>query len=121
MSANLLVDPDKLQATLPQIKKVLTGFSYVEGKRYSQFLPGDKVAKYGLTALVVGGAVGLAAKAGFLAKIAASMGKLWKALVLGLIALGGGLKKVLFGNKTKAAAPPAPSPEPPQPPSETAG
>jgi len=128
MSANLLVDPDKLQATLPQIKKVLAGFSYVEGKRYSQYLPGDKVAKYGLAALVVGGAVGLAAKAGFLAKIAASLGKLWKALIVGLIALAGGLKKRLFGNKAKApapaAAPETPSPqehEQEQPPSGTAG
>ena len=121
MSANLLVDPDKLQSTLPEIKKVLTGFHYVEGKRYSQYLPGDKVAKYGLAALVVGGAVGLAAKAGVLAKIAASLGKLWKALVLGLIALAGGLRKILFGNKTKAPPPPAASPEPQTPPPDTAG
>jgi len=120
MSANLLVDPDKLQTTLPQIKKVLAGFTYVEGKRYSQYLPGDKVAKYGLAALVVGGAVGLAAKAGFLAKIAASLGKLWKAVVLGLIALAGGLKKLLFGNKGKAAPPPS-SPPQQEPPSDTAG
>jgi len=104
MSANLLVDPDKLQSTLPEIKKVLAGFHYVEGKRYSQYLPGDKVAKYGLAALVVGGAAGLAAKAGFLAKIAVGLGKIWKALVLIVIGLAGGLRKVLFGKKINEKA-----------------
>jgi uncharacterized membrane-anchored protein len=117
MSANLMVDPDKLNETLPLTKKLLGGFSYIEGKKYSQFLPGDKVAKYGLTALVVGGAVGIAAKTGFLAKIAVSMGKLWKALILGLIGIGVAIKKFLFGHKSErpTAPPPAMGPPPQAP------
>jgi uncharacterized membrane-anchored protein len=117
MSANLMVDPEQLGATLPVAKKLLAGFSYVEGKKYSQFLPGDKVAKYGLTALVVGGAVGIAAKTGLLAKIALSLGKLWKALILGLIGIGAAIKKFLFGHKSErpAAPPPAMGPPPQAP------
>ena len=122
MSANLLVDPDKLQATLPEIKKVLSGFHYVEGRRYSQHGPGDKVAKYGLAALVVGGA-GVAPKAGILAKIAAGLGKIWMGLVLGLIALAVGLRKALVDKKTKAPPPVSAEPpiEPNQSPSDAAG
>jgi uncharacterized membrane-anchored protein len=114
MSANLMVDPEKLGATLPVVKNLLGGFSYIEGKRYAQYLPGDKVAKYGLTALVVGGAVGVAAKTGFLAKIIASMGKLWKALIVGLIAVGAALKKFVFGRKKSQDDVPASYPPPQQ-------
>jgi uncharacterized membrane-anchored protein len=109
MSANLMVSPEELTATLPVVKKLLSGFTFLPGKRYSEWRSGDKVAKYGLTALVVGGAVGVAAKVGLLAKL----GKLWKALILGLLALGGGIKRLLFGRKAETAAPPAAPPAPP--------
>ena len=113
MSANLLVDPEQLVEFLPATKKLLSTFNFVDGKKYSQFLPGDKVAKYGLTALVVGGAVGLAAKTGLLAKIMLSLGKLWKALILGLIAIGAAIKKLLFGHKSERPAEPPPAMGPP--------
>ena len=109
MSANLMVDPEQLGAMLPVAKKLLAGFSYVEGKKYSQSLPGDKVAKYGLTALVVGGAVGIAAKTGLLAKIALGLGKLWKALILGLVGIGVAIDKFLFGHKSERPAAPPPA------------
>jgi uncharacterized membrane-anchored protein len=113
MSANLMVAPDRLDATLPAVKKILAGFSYQEGKRYAEWRSGDKIAKYGLTALVVGGAVGLAAKAGLLAKL----GKLWKPIILGLIALAAALKGFiarLLGSRSRQAAPPPPdAPAPP--------
>jgi uncharacterized membrane-anchored protein len=112
MSANLMVAPERLDATLPVIKKILSGFQYQEGKRYAEWRSGDKIAKYGLTALVVGGAVGLAAKAGLLAKL----GKLWKPIIIGLIALGGALKGLLgrLLGRSRQAAPAPESPPPPQ-------
>jgi len=112
MSANLMVDPEKLDATLPVVKKLLGGYAFVEGKRYSQYVSGDKIAKYGLSALVVGGAVGLAAKTGLLAKLALMLGKLWKAIILGIIGIGVGIKKFLFGRKE--TPPDSPQPPPPQ-------
>lgn len=105
MSANLLVDPEALDATLPQVKTILRGFSYVEGHKYSQWKTGDKIAKYGLSALVMGGAVGVAAKLGLFGKIAASLGKLWKAIILGLIGVGAALKALIFGKKKNKAPP----------------
>ena len=118
MSANLMVDPQDLDKTLVDVKKILGGFSYVQGKKYSEWRAGDKVAKYGLAALVVGGAVGVAAKLGILAKIAASLGKLWKAIVVGLIAAAAGLKRMLFGGKKQA---PPPSAAPPKDPPASVG
>jgi len=102
MSANLLVAPAELDATLPVIKTMLGGFSYTEGQKYSEWKSGDKIAKYGLSALVVGGAVGVAAKLGFLGKLAASLGKLWKLVIVGFLAIGAALKGLIFGKKKQA-------------------
>jgi uncharacterized membrane-anchored protein len=99
MSANLLVAPEQLDATLPNIKTMLKGFSYTDGQKYSEWKSGDKIAKYGLSALVVGGAVGVAAKLGLLGKLAASLGKLWKLIIVGFIGLGAAIKGLLFGKK----------------------
>jgi uncharacterized membrane-anchored protein len=115
MSANLLVAPDKLDATLPSIKAILQGFSYREGQKYSEWKSGDKIAKYGLSALVVGGAVGVAAKLGLLGKLAASLGKLWKVIILGLLGALAALKQLLFGKK-QTPPPAAPRDQAPTPP-----
>jgi uncharacterized membrane-anchored protein len=106
MSANLLVAPEELDTTLPNIKAILKGFSYSEGQKYSEWKSGDKIAKYGLSALVVGGAVGVAAKLGLLGKLAASLGKLWKFVIMGFIGIGAALKGLIFGKKKEPPAPP---------------
>ena len=105
MSANLLVAPEELDTTLPNIKTILKGFSFSEGQKYSEWKSGDKIAKYGLSALVVGGAVGVAAKLGLLGKLAASLGKLWKLVIMGLIGIGAALKGLIFGKKKEPPAP----------------
>jgi uncharacterized membrane-anchored protein len=105
MSANLLVAPEQLDATLPSIKTMLKGFSYTDGQKYSEWKSGDKIAKYGLSALVVGGAVGVAAKLGFLGKLGGLLGKLWKLVIVGIAALGAGLKGLLFGKKKEKTPP----------------
>jgi uncharacterized membrane-anchored protein len=110
MSANLMVDPGKLNDALPEVKKLLGGYNFVEGKRYSQYVSGDKIAKYGLSALVVGGAVGIAAKTGLLAKLGVLLAKGAKAIIVGLIALGAGIKKLFTRRKDP---PPGPPEQPP--------
>jgi uncharacterized membrane-anchored protein len=99
MSANLLVSPAELDTTLPQIKTILQGYSYLQGQKYSEWKSGDKIAKYGLSALVIGGAAGVAAKMGLFAKLAASLGKLWKVIIIGAAGLLAALKGLVFGKK----------------------
>jgi len=60
----------------------------VEGQRYAEFRPGDKIAEYGLAALITGGAAAVALKTGLFQKF-------WKLIVLGFVALAGALKKGL--------------------------
>ena len=56
-----------------------------------EYRKGDKLAEYGLTGLIAGGAIAVAAKSGLLAK-------LWKLVLLGVAAVVGFFKK-LFGVK----------------------
>lgn len=85
-----------------------SNFSYLSGQKYAEFKQGDKVAAYGLSALVLGGGAVAAAKLGLFAKLGVFFGKFWKAIVFGLIAIGAALKKVF--NKVTGA-----NPEPKQP------
>jgi uncharacterized membrane-anchored protein len=78
-SATLVVSPEKLATALPEFKKVVDGYKFVEGQRYSEYKEGDKVAKYGLAALIAGGAAAALLKSGLLAKY-------WKLLVVGVLA-----------------------------------
>lgn len=64
MSVTLVGDPKNLKDTLPIQQELLSGFSFASGHSYAEFRSGDKVAKYGLGALVVGGAAAVAVKAG---------------------------------------------------------
>jgi uncharacterized membrane-anchored protein len=69
------------------------------GHTYADYKPGsDKMAAYGLAALVGGG---LAAKAGLFAKIGVLLLAMKKFVVLGLIAIGAFLKKFFGGGKDK--------------------
>lgn len=80
-----------------------SNFSYVSGQKYSEFKAGDKVAAYGLSALVLGGGAVAAAKLGLFAKLGVLFGKFWKAIVFGVLAIGAALKKVF--NKVTGANP----------------
>lgn len=92
MEASLVVGPEQLAATLPSFKGLLGGYTYKTGHRYAEFTKGDKIAQYGLAALVAGGAAAAAAKSGFLANLFA---KLWKLIVVAAIAIGSMFKKIL--------------------------
>jgi len=97
MEASLVSSPDQYASSLGSFRKLLGGFAYEQGSRYSEYRTGDKLAEYGLSALVAGGALAVAAKSGLLAK-------LWKFLVAGAIAVAAFFKK-LFGGAKAAVRP----------------
>jgi uncharacterized membrane-anchored protein len=99
ISATLVTDPSSLQADLPHVQTLLSGFSFQEGKRYADWVSGDKVAEYGLTALIAGGAGAAAVKLGLFAYLGKLLAKGGKLIVAGLVALGAGIKKMLGGRK----------------------
>lgn len=95
MHVDLVADQAQLQTALPLFARLVSGFSYKGGHRYAEWRQGDKVAEYGLTALVAGGAGVALAKSGLL-------GKLWKLIAAGVAAALAGLKR-LFGRKESPA------------------
>jgi uncharacterized membrane-anchored protein len=125
VALNLVDDAATIEAAKPEGLAILRATTFKPGARYEDFdAKHDKVAEYGLAALVVGGA-GVAAlklaKVGILAKFSGKLLALLfaakKLVVLALVALGAFFKR-LFGGKSQqppAAGPPPTDPPPPAP------
>jgi uncharacterized membrane-anchored protein len=106
MSVTLVEEPKLLAASRPRVEHVMAGFSFRPGKRYAEWVPGDKVAPYGLAALVTGVA---AAKLGLFAIVGKFVAKAWKLVVAGFVAVGLALKRAwraIFGGSERGLARP---------------
>ena len=78
-----------------QTPQILGMVDFKEGSRYADFDPKtDKVAKYGIAALVAGGALAAAAKLGFLKVIWVAILALKKFIIIGAIAVAAFFKKM---------------------------
>lgn len=96
MEVVLVCDESQLATVVPEYQKLLTGFSFKKEESYAAFEKGDKIAEYGLTGLIVGGGLLVAAKSGLLSKI-------FKPLIIGLIAIGAFAKRIFTGKKQDSA------------------
>ena len=85
MNVDLVASPDQLASLTTTFDGILAGFDYLPGHRYAEWKAGDRIASYGLTALVAGGAGAVAAKTGLLAKM-------WKLILAAVVAVLAGLK-----------------------------
>ena len=99
MSVVLITSPETLTAGINEFKGTLGGFDYQTGQRYAEYKPGDKIAKYGLAALITGGAAAVAVKTGLWKVILGALVAGWKFIVAGVVALLGGISK-FFKRKT---------------------
>jgi uncharacterized membrane-anchored protein len=98
MSAILVSDPQNLNDDILQFRNALRGFDFIAGERYAEFRQGDRVAEYGLAALIVGGAAAAAAKSGLLK----TLGKFIGIGALALIAaVGAFFRKLSRKNRTQ--------------------
>lgn len=105
MEVDLVCGPAEMQTLIPQYQSIIAGFNYVAGDTYAEYRSGDKVAKYGLTALVAGGVGMAAAKMGLFGKLAGVFAKLGKAAILVVVGIGVAIKSLfskLFGRKAPA-------------------
>ncbi|MCB1062502.1 MAG: DUF2167 domain-containing protein [Verrucomicrobiae bacterium] len=100
MESVLICNPEDLEAVLPVYQDLIAGYRYTNGHRYAEYQSGDKIAKYGLTALIAGGGAAIAAKTGLFAGLFKIIAKGGKAVFLGIAALFAGVInafKRLFG------------------------
>jgi uncharacterized membrane-anchored protein len=95
MSATLVAGEETLGTDVEEFKAMLTGFQYNQGQRYAEYQPGDRLATYGLAALVTGGAAAAMVKSG------AGKG-LFKLIAAGAVAVAvffRGIFQKFFGRK----------------------
>lgn len=87
LSMNAVGDMSVLPQFKNDVNTVLSSVEFTDGNKYSDFDPEiDKVAAYGIGALVAGKVL---AKVGFFAVLL----KFWKLIVIGIIAVGAAIKK----------------------------
>jgi uncharacterized membrane-anchored protein len=87
----------QIQAAIPS---VLGSVSFTQGNRYEDFnATTDRVAKYGIAALIAGGVL---AKKGFFAVVIAVVAKFAKFIVIGIVALGGATGRMFGRGKSRA-------------------
>lgn len=99
LSLNLVTGLKELPQHKGDAQDLLGALAFVDGKRYTDFNAStDKVAEYGLAALVLG--VG-AKKLGLLALVFAFVAKFAKIIFIAVLAFGGAIAK-FFGKKAKA-------------------
>jgi uncharacterized membrane-anchored protein len=101
MRIDLVLDPAQTTAVVPSFNNLLTGFKFLPGSQYADFVKGDKVAEYGLTALIAGGATAIALKTGLFAKLLALLAGLWKLIAVGVAALLTRIKNIFAAIKNK--------------------
>lgn len=89
ISATLVAEPEILTTSIGEFQYLLDSFSYKPGDLYAEYKEGDKLATYGLAALVTGGAA---------AAVAKGAGKgLFKAIGLGILAFFAAIGKFFKG------------------------
>jgi hypothetical protein len=98
-SVILVADLPGLPAAQRQLNAVLQGYQFNSGERYAEWRQGDKVAEYGLAALILGGAAAVATKKGLWAVLGTFFAATWKFLAAGVVAAGGWLRS-LFKKKS---------------------
>ena len=97
MSVDLVVSPEHYEAALPVFHAVVGDFRYKSGHTYAEWREGDRIASYGLTALVAGGAGVALAKSGLLQKFG-------KAILLALAGAVAAVRKFFFGKGKDSTA-----------------
>jgi uncharacterized membrane-anchored protein len=101
MTVTIVSDPEEIAAASAATDQLLGGYRFEPGSTYAEYVPGtDKIASYGLTALVAGGLGVAAVKSGLL-------GKFWKFLVVIAVGAVAGVRRLVMGRK-HIADPPTP-------------
>ncbi|HEX9474131.1 MAG TPA: DUF2167 domain-containing protein [Steroidobacteraceae bacterium] len=91
----LVAATDQLVPDESALNTVLGGYSFNAGEAYADWRQGDKVAEYGLAALILGGAAALATKKGFWAILAGFFAAAWKVIAAAVVAAGAWLRSLL--------------------------
>jgi uncharacterized membrane-anchored protein len=97
LSLNAISGMSELERVQTGMQQLLPLTEFNAGARYADYDSStDKVAAYGVAALIGGG---LAAKAGLFAKLGLVLAKFWKLALIAIVGLGGLIKKIFSGKR----------------------
>jgi uncharacterized membrane-anchored protein len=105
MEAVLICKPEEFAKTLPDFNSLIANHKFQSGESYAEYKPGDRIAKYGLGALILGGGAVAAAKLGLLGPLILFFKKAWKLVVVAIVAVASFFKRILnkiTGNRPEA-------------------
>lgn len=95
MTITLVSSPNELVSADRQLAGILNDYRFQQGSTYAEYLPGtDKLAEYGLAALVAGGAGAALLKSGFLARF-------WKLIVAGAVGVAGVVRRFFRSDRAE--------------------
>jgi uncharacterized membrane-anchored protein len=110
MSITLVESPEGFAAARAGFAQMLTGFGYVSGGRYAEYVSGDRLAEVGLAALVAGGAGAAAAKLGLFGKLGKLIAAMGKGIIVFVLAILAAVRR-FFVRLANRGVEPAPSVE----------
>jgi uncharacterized membrane-anchored protein len=91
-SALLVSSPENLDANVAAFKDLVGGYAFKSSERYDDFKAGDRVAEYGLAALILGGAAAVAAKKGLFAVVGGFLVAFWKLIAGAAVAIAAAIR-----------------------------
>jgi uncharacterized membrane-anchored protein len=107
LELNAIANMDQLPEIDAQTPEILGMVDFKEGSRYADFDPKvDKVAKYGLAALVTGGVIAAAAKLGFLKLLWVGLLAAKKFIIIAAAAIVAFFKKMFNRRNNSSGGPP---------------
>ena len=98
MTVVLVAEPNVLDASVAEFKRAINGYRYMAGEKYTEYRKGDRVAQFGLAALIAGGAAAVATKKGLWAVLAGFFATAWKFIAVAFFGLLAWIKS-LFKSK----------------------
>jgi uncharacterized membrane-anchored protein len=94
LELSLISGMDQFKEIEGEVPKILSMVDFTDGNRYADYRSGDRVANYGIAALITGGVL---AKTGFFKGVLLLLVKGWKLLVLGVVGVGMLIKRIVSG------------------------
>lgn len=105
LNVNVVGGMNQLSQVEQIIPQILSSTSFNPGNQYADFNPAtDKVAEYGMAALVVGGVAAAATKGGILKGLIAALIAGKKFVIIAVIAIGAWISKVALGKRRDSGA-----------------
>lgn len=94
LELSLISDMSHFKEIEANVPTILSMVDFTDGNRYADYKSGDKVANYGIAALITGG---ILAKSGLFAKLGIILLKGWKLVMVAVVGVGAFIKRLVSG------------------------